>query len=94
LQLGVAAVCFDTFLKLKRWMRVRRAGKYFGQFECYKCLRHQQLPQLMRRETNPAEYLKLGQELEEANKHQQVSFGNEVSTRKRGITSNRVNSCC
>lgn len=30
-------VSFNTFYKIKRWMRVRRAGSYLGQFDCSKC---------------------------------------------------------
>jgi hypothetical protein len=30
-------VSFTTFYKIKRWMRVRRAGRYLGQFDCSKC---------------------------------------------------------
>ena len=30
-------VSFNTFYKIKRWMRVRRAGRYLGQFDCSKC---------------------------------------------------------
>jgi len=30
-------VSFNTFWKIKKWMRVRRAGRYLGQFDCSKC---------------------------------------------------------
>ena len=30
-------ISFHTFYKIKRWMRVRRAGRYLGQFDCSKC---------------------------------------------------------
>src|SRR5680860_508811 len=36
---GIPAVSLHTFLRLKHWLRVRRAGKYFGQFDCWLCLR-------------------------------------------------------
>ena len=31
-------VSFHTFWKVKHWMRVRRAGRYLGQFDCSKCI--------------------------------------------------------
>ncbi len=31
------SVSFNTFWKIKKWMRVRRAGRYHGQFDCSKC---------------------------------------------------------
>jgi hypothetical protein len=38
-----APVSLNTFLRLKRWMRVRRAGRYLGQFDCSKCITLKQL---------------------------------------------------
>jgi hypothetical protein len=34
---------FHTFYNIKRWMHVRRAGKYFGQFDCSRCITFQKL---------------------------------------------------
>ena len=31
-------VSFNTFWRVKRWMRVRRAGRYLGQFDCSRCI--------------------------------------------------------
>jgi hypothetical protein len=31
-------VSFSCFYQIKRWMRVRRAGRYLGQFDCSKCI--------------------------------------------------------
>jgi hypothetical protein len=31
-------VSFHTFWRVKQWMRVRRAGRYLGQFDCSKCI--------------------------------------------------------
>jgi len=31
-------VSFNTFYRVKRWMRVRRAGRYLGQFDCSRCV--------------------------------------------------------
>lgn len=31
-------VSFHTFWRVKQWMRVRRAGRYLGQFDCSRCI--------------------------------------------------------
>lgn len=36
-------VSFHTFWRVKRWMRVRRAGRYLGQFDCSKCITYNKL---------------------------------------------------
>ena len=35
---SIAPVSFSTFYNIKRWMRIKHAGKYLGQFDCAKCL--------------------------------------------------------
>lgn len=35
---SAAPVSFNTFSRVKRWMRVRRAGRYLGQFDCSHCV--------------------------------------------------------
>ncbi len=65
-------VCLNTFLRVKKWLRVRRAGKYFGRFDCKKCLRLKQIPFLQMRERSAAKFVKLGEELKECREHQEV----------------------
>src|SRR5680860_440919 len=35
---AAAPVSFNTFRRVKQWMRVRRAGRYLGHFDCSKCV--------------------------------------------------------
>ena len=65
-------VCLNTFLRVKKWLRVRHAGKYFGRFDCKKCLRRQQIPFLQMKERSPAQFVKLGEELRDCIEHQEV----------------------
>ena len=62
----------NTFLRLKRWMRVRRAGRYFGQFDCYLCLRLKQLPQEMQRPADPTRAYNLAMELRQCERHRYI----------------------
>jgi len=39
----VRPVSFNTFRRVKQWMRVRRAGRYLGQFDCSRCLTYNKL---------------------------------------------------
>ena len=36
-------VSFNTFHRVKQWMRVRRAGRYLGQFDCSRCILYNKL---------------------------------------------------
>jgi len=65
-------VSFSTFIRVKKWLRVHRAGKYFGRFDCKRCLRRQQIPFLQAKVRNPAQFVKLGQELRECTEHMWV----------------------
>lgn len=76
---GIKTVCLNTFLSLKRWLRVRRSGAYFGQFDCYLCLRMKQLPLLMAKATEEAERMKLGQELQKCQHHHQLTFPSAIN---------------
>jgi len=75
-----APVSFNTFMRIKQWLRVKHAGKYFGMFDCRSCFRLQQLPSLIHAETNFAEQLKLRLELAECKKHEETHFRSAVST--------------
>ena len=35
---NVKLICFNTFVKHKKWLRVRKLQSYWGQFSCSKCL--------------------------------------------------------
>jgi hypothetical protein len=50
-----APVSFNTFYRVKRWMRVRRAGKYLGQFDCSKCVAFHKLNLKPEAERTPEE---------------------------------------
>ena len=65
-------VCFNTFFRVKKWLRVRHAGKYFGRFDCKKCLNRKQIPFLQMKERSPAQFVKLGEELKDCIEHQEV----------------------
>ena len=36
-------VSFHTFHRVKQWMRVRRTGRYLGQFDCSQCVTYNKL---------------------------------------------------
>ena len=48
-------VSFHTFWKVKQWMRVRRAGRYLGQFDCSKCVLFNKLQHKSEAELTPDE---------------------------------------
>jgi hypothetical protein len=76
----MSPLCFNTFMKIKQWLRVRRSGKYFGMFDCHHCFRLQQLPALIQAEQVHAERVKLELELADCTKHQQTHFISAIST--------------
>jgi hypothetical protein len=84
---------FSTFCRLKRWMRVRRAGKYLGQFDCALCLRLRQVEVQLQAAKSDEERMALGQELQRCKRHQEVDFTREVSISMPGLISNPVFSC-
>jgi hypothetical protein len=71
-------VCFNTFLRLKNFLRVRKKKKYFGMFDCRDCYRRTQLPSLIqqaRQSNQPYENIaKLELELVRCNQHHELSF--------------------
>lgn len=77
-------VCFNTFIKLKSFLRVRHQRHYLGMFDCRLCYRLTQLPALIQQahaaQTGYAERVKLELELDHCNKHHDLSFHNAVST--------------
>jgi hypothetical protein len=81
------AVSFSTFYNIKQWMRVRHAGKYFGQFDCANCRRLNQLKQ-----KQPLT-MEEGQELQRCEHHHQLVFPSAISTSSSGLLSNRVSYC-
>src|SRR5680860_99571 len=90
---GIPAVSLHTFLRLKHWLRVRRAGKYFGQFDCWLCLRLRQLPQLMKQTTDAATLLHQRLELQQCQQHQETDFGSAISIDSHAPVSSR-DTCC
>src|SRR5688500_11881346 len=85
-QRGQHPVPFNTFYKIKQWLRVRRSGEYFGQFDCYLCLRLRQLPIEYANTWNLTERIALALELERCQTHHETTFGNAVSTSNLGPT--------
>ena len=85
---ALAPVSDHTFYNIKKWMRVKHAGKYLGQFDCSKCLRLNQLqlrPQLSNEE---------GEELQRCRRHEEIKNFNAISTSSAGRTSNPTNCSC
>jgi hypothetical protein len=75
-------VCFNTFYKLKKFMRVRKKMRYFGMFDCPLCYRLDHIPSEYH-SLPPDDFagrLKLGIEYSECKKHQQLHFPSAVST--------------
>lgn len=75
-------VSFHTFYRLKQWLRIRRSGQYFGQFDCYLCLRMKQIPVLMAQPSSNADTLQeLSTELQQCTHHHEQTFLNAVNIR-------------
>jgi hypothetical protein len=87
------AVSFHTFYDIKKWMRVRHAGKHFGQFDCAKCLRRQQLPPLITAEADADRRRAMQEELQRCDRHEQLKSCNAISTISSAPPSARA-SCC
>jgi len=65
-------VSFNTFHRVKQWMRVRRAGRYLGQFDCSKCVALKKLAHKPVANFTAEEE----QEYRKCQRHQQTSFLN------------------
>ena len=77
----MAPVCFNMFMKIKSWLRVKHSGKYFGMFDCHHCFRLQQLPSLLAAHLPfSAEHERLSLEFAEYQKHREVNLHNAIST--------------
>ena len=70
-------VCFNTFSKLKGFLRVRKKRKYLGMFDCRACYRRTQLPALIQHAQQShqpfSSILKLQLELQRAEAHHQLN---------------------
>jgi hypothetical protein len=73
-KLAANPISFHTFYNIKRWMRVKRTGTYFGLFDCAKCYSLKQLPALIAAEPDYANRTRMQLELQECEKHQQRNF--------------------
>ena len=71
---------FNTFMKIKSWLKVKHTGKYFGMFDCYYCFRLKQLPSLIQSASCYSTRLKCELELSECQLHQELHFINAIST--------------
>ena len=70
-------VCFNTFYKLKGFLRVRKKKKYLGMFDCRSCYRLTQLPTLIAQAQHShqphSSIVKLQQELQRCTTHQELN---------------------
>lgn len=87
------AVSFHTFYNIKQWMRVRHAGKYFGQFDCSKCMRLNQLPTLIAAEQDEEKRKELQQEEQRCRHHEEIKNLNAITISGAGVYSSRANCC-
>jgi len=69
-------VSFNTFYLVKRWMRVRRAGRYHGQFDCSRCVTFYKLDHKPEAERSAEE----AKELRGCILHRQTVFLSESTT--------------
>lgn len=74
------AVSFHTFYHIKKWMRVKHAGKYFGQFDCSKCMRLHQLPTLLAAEQDEEKKKELQMEEQRCRQHEAIKNLNAIAT--------------
>jgi len=89
-------ICFNTFMKLKSFLRIRKKKNYLGMFDCRNCYRRTQLPSLIQQaqqtQQSYSSIVKLQLELDRCNKHYELSFPNAVSSIPlRGLYSNLDN---
>ena len=76
-----APVSFNTFMKIKQWLRVRHKRKYLGMFDCPHCFRLGQMPALKTAAASDvAEFAKLQLEEWDCKKHQETRFSSSIST--------------
>jgi hypothetical protein len=83
-------VSLNTFYKIKKWMRVRRAGRYLGQFDCSKCcmfnkLQHKADADLTGEEAN---------EMRRCLRHRETRFFNSGTINRCGLISLHVSCSC
>jgi hypothetical protein len=83
-------VSFNTFWKIKKWMRVRRAGRYHGQFDCSKCcmfnkLQHKREAELTGKEAH---------EMRKCIRHRETRFFNSSTISRCGLNSPHVSCSC
>ncbi|MDR3548546.1 MAG: hypothetical protein P4M11_09850, partial [Candidatus Pacebacteria bacterium] len=70
-------VSFNTFAKLKGFLRVRKKRKYLGMFDCRMCYRRTQLPSLLHQAHQSHQpystLLRLQLELDRCNAHHELN---------------------
>ena len=90
LQSTSTPVSFNTFYKIKRWMRVRRAGRYLGQFDCSKCCMFNKLQHKADAELTGEE----AAEMRRCLRHRETRFVNSGTISRCGLSSNLVSCWC
>jgi hypothetical protein len=83
-------VSFNTFYKIKRWMRVRRAGRYLGQFDCSKCCMFNKLQHKAEADLTGEE----AHEMRRCIRHRETRFLSSGTIIKCGLSSCRVSCSC
>ena len=83
-------VSFSCFYKIKRWMRVRCAGRYLGQFDCSKCIMSNKMQHKTEAELSGEE----AQSMRGCQLHQQTKNCSVSTTSRCGPLSSRVSCWC
>src|SRR5680860_1371917 len=83
-------VSYNTFRRVKQWMRVRRAGRYLGQFDCSKCITYNKLQHKPMTELTGEE----AQEMRRCRQHRITKNFNASSISRCGLISVRVSCSC
>jgi hypothetical protein len=81
---------FHTFYDKKRWLRVRRAGRYLGHFDCSRCVSYNKLQHKPEAQLSAEEAL----ELRRCAAHRTTVFPNACTTSRCGVSSSRVSCSC
>jgi len=83
-------VSYNTFRRVKQWMRVRRAGRYLGQFDCSKCITFNKLQHRPEAELTGEE----AQEMRKCQQHRMTKNSNASSISRCGLSFSRISCSC
>lgn len=89
----VTIVHFNTFIKYKKWLRVRRINEYFGQFDCQKCIQLKRMCPLLSLIQDEYELNKIRLKLKNSNPLKELLYHRiEYFHRSINIKSAEINS--